>query len=167
MEDHRKATLDETASPLTRLRTLILLVGGMLVLIPLAIAETDAVLRALYLIWGGALLLLMPLVLLLGRRRRCVMTSTGMTLDGQYLPWSVLRTAAVIRVGNVPPILCRFPDERHFILLSVKPPEEAINPQRFRMETARHGRELRVPYTRRRAKAIEHYLHMTLPEYKL
>lgn len=167
MEDLWKATLNETASPLTRLRSLILLGGGMLVLILLAIAESDAALRALYLIWAGALLLLTLLVLLLSRRRRCVMMPAGVELDGRYLPWSVLRTAAVIHMGNVPPILCRFPDERHFILLSVRPPEEAIDPQRFRMETARHGQELRIPYTRRRAEAVGRYLHMTLPEYRI
>lgn len=167
MEDLWKATLNETASPLTRLRTLILLGGGMLVLILLAIAETDAALRALYLIWAGALLLLTLLVMLLSHRRGCAMMPAGVELEGQYLPWSVLRTAAVIRRGSVPPLLCRFPDERHFILLSVKPPEEAIDPQRFRMETARPGEELRIPYTRRRAEAVGQYLHMTLPEYRI
>lgn len=167
MESHQKATLDETASPMTRLRSLILLGCGILILLLLALTETDAVLRTLYLIWAGILLLLTLLELLLSRRCRCVMTATGVTLDGQHLPWSDLKTAAVIRRNGLPPMLCRYPDEQHFILLSVQPPEEAIDKWRFRMEAARPGQELRIPYTRRRAEVIGQHLHMPLPEYRL
>ena len=166
MESHRKAALDETASPMTRLRSLILLGGGILILLLLALTESDAVLRTLYLIWAGILLLLTLLELFLSRRCRCIMTATGVTLDGQHLPWSDIRTAAVIRLGGLPPMLCRYPDERHFILLSVQPPEEAIDKWHFRMETALPGQELRISYTRRRTEIIGQHLRMPLPEYR-
>lgn len=68
MEDLWKPTLDETASPLTRLRTLLLLRGGMLALVLPALMESDIALRGLYLIWAGALLMLALLVPLLSRR---------------------------------------------------------------------------------------------------
>lgn len=166
MEDLWKPTLNETASPVTRLRTQLLLGSGILPLVLLALMESDIALRAVYLVWAGTLLMLALLVPLLSPRRRCIMCPVGIELGKQYLAWRDVRTAAVIRRGSRPPILCRFPDEQHFILLSVLPPEEAIDKWHFRMEAATPGQELRIPYTRRRAEAIGHYLHMTLPEYR-
>ena len=78
-----------------------------------------------------------------------------------------MRTAAVIRRGLLPALMTRHPDRHQFILLSIRTPEAAIDKHHFWLESPVPGVELRIPVTPSRREAVEHYLRMTLPEYKL
>lgn len=106
LEERFRPMLDEAASPLTLLRASGGLGIALLVLLLLGLRESDAALRALCLIWAGALLLLL-LVLLLGRRYRCTMSPAGVSLGKAQLAWADVRTAAVIRRSQLPPIFAR------------------------------------------------------------
>lgn len=167
LDERFRSTLDETASPLTLLRASSGLGIVLLALLLLGIGESDATLRALYLIWAGALLLLLLLVLLLGRRYRCTMSPAGVSLGKAQLAWADVRTAAVIRRSQLPPIFARFPNDAYFILLSTNIPEGTVDKWHFLMEAPDPRKELRIPFTRKRRAAVEHYLGMALPEVRL
>lgn len=157
--------LNETASPFTLLRVLIPLAIGAALLLLLALGETDSVLRTIYLIFIGVMLLLLGLLLRLSRRYRCIMDDVGVQLGRNHLPWAEIRSAAVIRRDNLPRLLSRFPDDSCFILLSLRTPENAVDQWHFLMEAPQGGTELRIPYTPARRAMIEQQLHMTLPTY--
>ena len=46
-------------------------------------------------------------------------------------------------------------------------PKKAIDKWTFRLEAAKPGRDMRIPYSDRRKEFLEHYLHMTLPVIRL
>lgn len=76
--------------------------------------------------------------------------------------WEEIRTAAVVRIT----IGTQLTDP--LILLSVREPEETLT---NRALTSRHGlkkhEHIRIIDSRKRRACVEHYLRMTLPEYRL
>ncbi|MBR3764913.1 MAG: hypothetical protein IKK57_10250 [Clostridia bacterium] len=115
-----KPLLNEPASPRTQLTILLGLGAGAAALLFLAIRETGGLLRTMYIVFAGVAVLLAAAAVLIGRRYRCVMDEYGVQLGHARLTWADIRTAAVIRRGVLPAFLSRFPDEQHFILLSVR-----------------------------------------------
>lgn len=61
----------------------------------------------------------------------------------------------------------RHSGDYHFILLSVQESEKAIDKWAFLMESAKPGRDMRIPYTDRRREVVEHYLGTSLPTIRL
>ena len=159
--------LNETASPLTALSAFAGLGLTAAALIYSAVQETDGMLRTMYLIFVGIVALLLIAVAVISRGYRCIMDEDGAQLGKNRIRWADVRTAAIIRRGLLPALMTRHPDRHQFILLSIRTPEAAINKHRFWLERPVPGVELRIPVTPSRREAVEHYLRMTLPEYKL
>ena len=88
--------------------------------------------------------------------------ANGLTSGYRTLRWTDIRTAAIFRLmqdgkpGNA------------VILLTTRPPEESLTREALTTSKVLAPHEhLRIPLGYDRRKAIEHYLHMTLPEYRL
>lgn len=149
---------------------LFFLQGALVVFLAVCAAMTqDTLIRVICIIGAALLGGLMALIRWLIRHYRVVMDEKGARMGSKHaLEWTQVRTAVVIRRGDP-----RWPAynsrryDRHFILLSVEPPEKAIDKWTFRMEGAKPGRDLRIPYTYRRRQVVEHYLHMELPTFHL
>lgn len=147
-----------------------LCLGGLsLLLLTGAVLAEDSFARTACILALALMLGLLALMVWLSRHYRLVMDDQGVRLGTKYaLEWSQVRTAAVIERGYVR----RHYDysrrgEWHFILLSVQMPEKAIDKWTFRMERAKPGREIRIPYTDDRRSVVEHYLNKTLPTFRL
>lgn len=88
--------------------------------------------------------------------------TTGRLPFGQTsLRWEEITTAAIVhlRVGK---------DSEPIIVLATLPPEQVISRKAL---LGLHGpsadEHVRIPHTKARAAAVQHYLHMYLPEYHL
>ncbi len=134
-------------------------------LVVCAVIVQEPVIRVMSIIWVAIVVGLMALVRWLIRHYRVIMDEKGARLGSRHaLEWKQVRTAAVIQRGDPRwPIYNSRRSDRHFILLSVEEQEKAIDKWTFRMETAKPGRDMRIPYSYRRKEIVEHYLHMELP----
>lgn len=132
-------------------------------------AFQEVVFRVLFIIWACILTGLALLARWLVRRYRIVMDAQGVRMEqGNTMKWAQVRTAAVIQRGN--PAMNyrrRHAADYHFIFLSVQEPKKAIDEWTFRMERAKPGRDMRIPYTARRREVVEHYLGKEIPTIRM
>lgn len=161
--------LDEPAEDLPQ-GFLTFLLGAIAVfLVVCAVIVQEPVIRVMSIIWACIVGGLMLLVRWLIRHYRVIMDEKGVRMGGKHtLTWSQIRTAAVIQRGD--PQWSAYNSrrsDRHFILLSVQDSKTVIDKWTFRMETAKPGRDVRIPYSYRRRQVVEHYLRMTLPVIRL
>lgn len=134
-----------------------------------AVVVQEPVFRAMSIFWAAVAIGLMCLLRWLIKKYRMIMDEKGVRMGSKHtLEWTQVRTAAVIQRGDP-----RWPNynsrrsDWHFILLSVQEPQKALDKWNFRLEAAKPGRDIRIPYTYRRVRMIEHYLHMELPTFRL
>lgn len=134
-----------------------------------AVWTADAATRVICIIVAIVVGGLMALMHWLMKRYRVIMDETGVRLGSKHtLEWTQVRTAAVIQRGDP-----RWPNynsrrsDWHFILLSVQEPQKTLDKWNVRLEAAKPGRDIRIPYTYRRRQIVEHYLHMELPTFRL
>ena len=125
----------------------------------------ESVIRVMSIIGAAIAVGLMALVRWLILHYRVIMDEKGARMGSRHaLEWKQVRTAAVIQRGDPRwPVYNSRRYDRHFILLSVQEPKKAIDKWTFRLEAAKPGRDMRIPYTYRRKEIVEHYLHMELP----
>ena len=113
----------------------------------------------------AATAVLLLLLLWFVNRARLVVDDQGVMMThivtaSHTLDWKQIRTAAIVRLSNDP--------RYHWIVLSTNPqPAEVIVRKRLMWKNPVRGEEVRIPYTDKRREAVEHYLHMTLPEIQL
>ena len=133
------------------------------------VIEQDSLIRVVSIIWAAFAVGLMFWTRWLNRHYRVVIDEKGVRMGSRYaLEWRQIRTAAVIQRGNLRwAIYNSRRHDRHFILLSMQESKKAIDKWTFRLEAAKPGRDMRIPYSDRRKEVLEHYLHMTLPVIRL
>lgn len=89
-------------------------------------------------------------------------SSNSLSAGYHTLRWADVRTAAIFRLMH---------DGKPgsaMILLTTRPPEESLTRKALTTGKILAAHEqLRIPLSYDRRKAVEHYLHMTLPEYHL
>lgn len=138
-------------------------------LVVCAVIVQDPLIRAMSIIWACIVGGLIMLVSWLVRHYRVIMDEKGVRMGEKYsLTWQQICTAAVIQRGNLRwAIYNSRRHDRHFILLSMQESKKAIDKWTFRLEAAKPGRDMRIPYSDRRKEVLEHYLHMTLPVIRL
>ncbi len=166
---HTPWTMDEPVEQISG-RFVLLLEGALtLFIIGCAVAAQDPVIRAVCILWAVLMVGVMGLSRWLIRNYRIVMDEKGVRMGKRHaLEWTQIHTAAVIQRGD--PRWRHYSSRRgdwHFILLSVQMPEKAIDKWNFRLEAAKPGRDVRIPYTYERRRAVEHYLNKTLPDIRL
>lgn len=146
------------------------LLGAMAVfLVVCAVIVQEMMFRVASIIWAGIVIGLMFWFRWLNQHYRVIMDENGVRMGSRYaLQWKQMRTAAVIQRGNPRwSVYNSRRHDRHFILLSMQEPKKAIDKWTFRMEAAKPGRDIRIPYSFRRKEVVEHYLHMELPIIRL
>lgn len=161
--------LDEPAEDLPQGFLTFLLSVIAVFLVVCAVIVQDPLIRAMSIIWACIVGGLIMLVRWLVRHYRVIMDEKGVRLGSKHaLEWTQVHTAAVIQRGDP-----RWPNynsrrsDRHFILLSVQEPQKTLDKWNFRLEAAKPGRDVRIPYTYRRRQVVEHYLRMELPTFRL
>ena len=161
--------LDEPAEDLPQGFLMFLLGTIAAFLVVCAVIVQESMIQVMSIIWACIVGGLMLLVRWLIRHYRVIMDEKGVRMGRKHaLAWSQIRTAAVIQRGD--PRWSAYNSrrsDRHFILLSVQEPETAIDKWTFRMESAKPGRDMRIPYSYRRRQVVEHYLHRELSEIQL
>lgn len=161
--------LDEPAEDLPQGFLTFLLSVIAVFLVVCAVIVQDPLIRAMSIIWACIVGGLIMLVSWMIRHYRVIMDEKGVRMGEKYsLTWQQICTAAIIQRGD--PRWTAYNSrrsDRHFILLSVEENEKAIDKWTFRLEAAKPGRDIRIPYSYRRRQVVEHYLHMTLPVIRL